>query len=137
MKVARVDLGGVVLWTGGTCAVLALLPDTSIDCVVPSPPYWGLRDYGMAGQYGREDTLEDYVGHLRVVFAELRRVLEPTGTVWLNLGDSSGSGTTVLAARRLGREAIGIDLTPAFHVIAQRRLAKDASAEVNGTAGAP
>ncbi|MEV5704834.1 site-specific DNA-methyltransferase [Actinoallomurus sp. NPDC052274] len=107
MRVARVDLGGVVLWTGDACTVLALLPDTSIDCVVTSPPYWGLRDYGVADQYGREDTLEDYVNHLRAVFAELRRVLKPAGTVWLNLGDSYSARRSGSPGRtcRIGRTA--------------------------------
>jgi DNA modification methylase len=88
VRVARINLGGVVLWTGDACTVLTMLPDASVDCVVTSPPYWGLRDYGVAGQYGREDTLDAYVERLRAVFAEVRRVLKPSGTVWLNLGDS-------------------------------------------------
>ena len=64
------------------------LPDRSIQCVVTSPPYWGLRDYGVSGQLGLEDTPEEYVENLVKVFREVRRVLKDDGTVWLNLGDS-------------------------------------------------
>lgn len=128
------------LYAGDVLRVLRELPDATSDCVVTSPPYWGLRDYGTGywsggnptcthdggrgsnaaqsthrraafpsgaahrggdprtcsrcgarrhdGQYGLEATAEDYIDSLRGVFAELRRVLKPTGTVWLNMGDS-------------------------------------------------
>jgi len=69
------------------------LPDNSIDCCVTSPPYFGLRDYGHDGQIGLEDTPEKFVQKLVEVFNEVRRVLKPEGTLWLNLGDSyAGSG---------------------------------------------
>jgi DNA modification methylase len=64
------------------------LPDNSIDCCITSPPYYGLRDYGVDGQIGLEDTPEEYVKKMVHVFAEVRRVLKPTGVLWLNLGDS-------------------------------------------------
>ncbi|WP_195167704.1 DNA methyltransferase [Mycobacteroides abscessus] len=64
------------------------LPDGAADCIVTSPPYFGLRDYGEAGQYGLEDSPADYVETMRVLFAELRRVLANDGTLWLNLGDT-------------------------------------------------
>jgi DNA modification methylase len=64
------------------------LADESIQCVVTSPPYWGLRDYGTEGQLGLESTPEAYVANLVAVFREVRRVLRPDGTLWLNLGDS-------------------------------------------------
>lgn len=67
--------------------------DGCVDCVVTSPPYWGLRDYGTAGQLGLEATPEAYVVGIVAVFRELARVLTPTGTVWLNLGDSFFSAT--------------------------------------------
>ena len=78
----------------GDCRdVLKTLPDESVHCVVTSPPYWGLRDYGVAGQIGLETTPEGFTAELVAVFRELRRVLRPDGTAWLNLGDSySGSG---------------------------------------------
>lgn len=64
------------------------LPDESIQCCVTSPPYWGLRDYGHAGQLGLEKTPEEYVAKMVEVFREVRRVLRDDGTLWLNLGDS-------------------------------------------------
>lgn len=65
----------------------ALAPD-QFDCCVTSPPYWGLRDYGMAGQLGLEKTPEEYVAHLVEVSREVKRALRDDGTLWLNLGDS-------------------------------------------------
>ena len=64
------------------------LPDESVHCVVTSPPYFGLRDYGMPGQIGLEPTPDAYVAKLVEVFREVRRVLRKDGTCWLNLGDS-------------------------------------------------
>lgn len=65
----------------------------SVQCVVTSPPYWGLRDYGIGGQLGLESTPDAYVSALVAIFREVWRVLADDGTVWLNLGDSySGSG---------------------------------------------
>jgi DNA modification methylase len=64
------------------------LADESVQCCVTSPPYWGLRDYGVAGQIGLERTPEEYVAVMVAVFREVRRVLKPDGVCWLNLGDS-------------------------------------------------
>ncbi len=64
------------------------LPDRSVHCCVTSPPYWGLRDYGVAGQIGLEKTPKEYVTKLVAVFQEVKRVLRDDGTLWLNLGDS-------------------------------------------------
>jgi DNA modification methylase len=73
----------------GDCReVLARLPSESAQCVVTSPPYWGLRDYGVDGQLGMEETVDEYVAAIVAVFAEVRRVLRADGTVWLNLGDT-------------------------------------------------
>ncbi len=68
-------------------AGLASMPDESIQCVMTSPPYWGLRDYGIEGQIGLEPTPEAYVEKMVEVFREVRRVLRDDGTLWLNLGD--------------------------------------------------
>ena len=59
----------------------------SINCCVTSPPYWGLRDYGVDGQMGLESTPEEYVAKMVEVFREVKRVLRKDGTLWLNLGD--------------------------------------------------
>ena len=73
----------------GDCRdVLATLPDESVNCVVTSPPYFGLRDYGVDGQIGLEPTPAAFVAELVAVFREVRRVLRDDGTLWLNLGDS-------------------------------------------------
>jgi site-specific DNA-methyltransferase (adenine-specific)/site-specific DNA-methyltransferase (cytosine-N4-specific) len=68
------------------------LPDGHFDCIVTSPPYWGLRDYGVPGQIGAEPTVEAYVAELVRVFREARRTLADDGTLWLNIGDSYTSG---------------------------------------------
>jgi DNA modification methylase len=67
---------------------LKTLESESIQTCITSPPYWGLRDYGMDGQLGQEDTPEEFVANLVNVFREVRRVLKDDGTLWLNLGDS-------------------------------------------------
>lgn len=69
------------------------LPDDSIDCCVTSPPYFNLRDYGVTGQIGLEDSPEQYIQKLVGVFHEVKRVLAPAGTLWINIGDCyAGSG---------------------------------------------
>ena len=76
------------LLLGNCLDVLATLPDESVQCCVTSPPYWGLRDYGIDGQLGLEETPDAYVEKMVAVFREVRRVLRDDGTLWLNLGDS-------------------------------------------------
>ena len=73
--------------------VLPTIDSESIDCVVTSPPYWGLRDYGGADQIGMERTPEDYVDSLVRVFSEVHRVLKNEGTLWLNIGDCYAGGS--------------------------------------------
>jgi DNA modification methylase len=77
---------------GSSLEVLRELPDSSIHCCVTSPPYWGLRDYGVEGQLGLEKTPEEYVQKMVDLFREVRRVLRDDGTCWINLGDSYSSG---------------------------------------------
>jgi DNA modification methylase len=72
---------------GDALEQLRTLPDNSIDCCVTSPPYWGLRDYGVDGQLGIEPTLAEHIEAMVAVFMEVRRVLTPTGTCWINYGD--------------------------------------------------
>jgi DNA modification methylase len=73
---------------GHVTDILKEIETESVQCVVTSPPYWGLRDYGVDGQLGLEETPEEYVENLVDVFREVKRVLKDDGTVWLNLGDS-------------------------------------------------
>lgn len=72
-------------------AAVRLLPDDCVDCIVTSPPYYGLRDYGVDGQIGLEETPEVFIDQLVTVFRELRRALKPEGTLWVNMGDSYNS----------------------------------------------
>ena len=87
------EVGGVTIVQGDAMESLRAFPDRSVHCCVTSPPYWGLRDYGVAGQLGLESTPQEYVEKMVAVFREVRRVLRDDGTLWLNLGDSyCGSG---------------------------------------------
>lgn len=81
----------VTLHCGDALAVLQEMPSESVQCVMTSPPYFGLRDYGIEGQYGHEPTPQGFAETLRDLFREVRRVLAKDGTVWLNLGDSYAS----------------------------------------------
>jgi len=78
--------------TGDVLDRLADLEDESVQCVVTSPPYWGLRDYGVAGMIGLEPTLAEHMARIVSVFREVRRVLRADGTLWLNYGDCYSSG---------------------------------------------
>ena len=97
----------VTLWHGDAAATLAELDAGSVDCIVTSPPYFGLRDYGVDGQVGAESSPAEYVENMRALFAEARRVLADDGTLWLNLGDSystyagnRGASTGISAKRK-------------------------------------
>lgn len=90
MKLGRFDVPGH--YTGDCRALLAELPDACVQMCVTSPPYWGLRDYGVGGQLGLEPTPEAFVANLVDVFRGVRRVLRDDGTLWLNLGDSYAGG---------------------------------------------
>lgn len=82
-----------IVHIGDALTVLRTLPAESVHCCVTSPPYWGLRDYGVAGQLGLEPTLAEYLQGLVAVFEEVRRVLRPDGTCWVNMGDSYASSS--------------------------------------------
>jgi DNA modification methylase len=88
------DDGTVQMHVGDCREILATLPVARVQCVVTSPPYWGLRDYGVNGQLGLEPTPELYVAHMVEVFRAVRRVLREDGTVWVNLGDSYNSAAS-------------------------------------------
>jgi DNA modification methylase len=79
-------------YTGDALAILKTMPSESVHCCVTSPAYWGLRDYGVEGQIGLEQTPEEYVNKLVNVFREVKRVLRNDGTLWLNLGDTYMGG---------------------------------------------
>ena len=81
------------IYTEPCLETLRKMPDEFIDCVITSPPYWQLRDYGYDGQWGLEPTFQQYLEHLWEMMDEIWRVLKPTGTVWINLGDTyNGTG---------------------------------------------
>lgn len=99
--------GKVSLYLGDVLAVLKTLPDNSIDCVVTSPPYWGLRDYGVDGQIGLEPTLAEHLAVMVGVFDEVHRILKPEGTLWLNYGDcyaSTPNGKSAADTKASGKD---------------------------------
>ena len=77
---------------GDTRDLIKQIPDDTFQCVVTSPPYWGVRDYGIKNQIGAESNLNDYIADLVKIFSEVRRVLKPDGTFWLNIGNTYTSG---------------------------------------------
>ena len=90
---------------GDSLKILKGLPDSSVHCCVTSPPYYGLRDYGMDGQIGQENTPEQYISRLAEVFCQVRRILRADGTLWLNIADSyagSGKGRDADGSHRQG-----------------------------------
>jgi DNA modification methylase len=99
---------------GDVIACLRSLPDACVQCVVTSPPYWGLRDYGVEGQIGLEPTPEEHVEKMVEVFREVRRVLRDDGVMWLNYGDcyvhgTPGGGSPFDNGRNDGRESYDTD----------------------------
>jgi DNA modification methylase len=89
---ASITIGNATLHLGDCLAVLASMPDQSVQCCVTSPPYFGLRDYGHAEQIGLEPSPDEYVAALVAVFRQVRRVLKDDGVCWVNLGDSYSGG---------------------------------------------
>ncbi len=82
----------LLILQGDTRKVIKSLPDNSFQCAITSPPYWGVRDYGVDSQIGAEPDLNDFVDGLVNIFSEVRRVLRPDGTFWLNIGNTYTSG---------------------------------------------
>lgn len=90
MKETKIDH----IYNDDAVSALSTMQDGSVDCIVTSPPYYGLRDYGVKGQIGLEDTPQQFIERLKSVFKECRRVLKDEGTLWVNIGDSYwGSGS--------------------------------------------
>ena len=89
---SKIEVTQSLVLEGDVCDVLPRLPDACAQSIVTSPPYWGLRDYGIAGQIGLEPTLAGYLNRLTGIFAEARRILKADGILWLNMGDGYTSG---------------------------------------------
>lgn len=81
-----------MIFEGDAFQILQRIPPKSVQCVVTSPPYWGLRDYGIEGQIGLEQTLPQFLNKLIMIFSEIKRILKDDGTFWLNIGDGYTSG---------------------------------------------
>jgi DNA modification methylase len=79
------------VYKGDCLEVIKTFADKSVDCVISSPPYWMLRNYGWAGQWGMEKTFQEYLEHLWQLMDEVWRVLKDEGTAWINLGDTYGT----------------------------------------------
>jgi site-specific DNA-methyltransferase (adenine-specific) len=97
---------------GDALDVLGRLPAECIQCVVTSPPYWGLRDYKIDGQIGLEPTLDEFLGRLVAVFREVKRVMKEEGTLWLNIGDGYTSGNRRWRATDKKNPARAMDVRP-------------------------
>jgi DNA modification methylase len=98
------------IFCGDAISVLKDMPDNKFDCVVTSPPYYSLRDYGIAGQIGLEETVSEYVQRIAGVMDEVFRVLAPKGLVFLNLGDTyySGKGKSHGIDRKSNKRRFGL-----------------------------
>lgn len=98
------------LYQGDAIESLKLIETESVDCVVTSPPYFWLRDYGVEGQIGLEDTVEEYIVALNDVMTEVQRVLKKSGTVFLNIGDTyySGKGKSHGVDRKSKKRRFGL-----------------------------
>ena len=121
---ARDVLAGNAAWScdcADALAWLRSLPADSVHCCVTSPPYWGLRDYGVAGQLGLEPTPAGFVERLVAIFRELRRVLHPSGTVWVNLGDSYAGSWGAQSRGHGGKHAANVSAISANQIRAAHR----------------
>lgn len=115
--------------TGDALEVLRTLEAESVQCCVTSPPYWGLRDYGVIGQLGLESTPEEYVARMVEVFREVRRVLRPDGVLWLNLGDSYAGSWGAQSREHAGKHGPNVSALSANQVKAAQRRTHTGSME--------
>jgi len=100
-------MSNVRILIGDVCDRLREIDSDSVDCVVTSPPYWGLRDYGVEGQIGLEPTLGEHISVMISVFDEVRRVMKPTASLWLNYGDcyaTTPNGRSAAATKAAGTD---------------------------------
>lgn len=100
------------LLIGDARQLLEKMPDENFNCIVTSPPYWGLRDYGVPGQIGAEATIDDYITDLVRLFRNARRTLVDDGTLWLNIGDSYTSGGRTWRDTDAKNKGRGMDYRP-------------------------
>lgn len=107
-----INLSDSLIMEGDALHALRLLPSNSIQCVVTSPPYWGLRDYGIDGQIGLEKTLPQFINHLVCIFSEIKRVLRNDGILWVNIGDGYTSGNRGYRAMDKKNPARAMSLRP-------------------------
>ncbi|MEI8703201.1 site-specific DNA-methyltransferase (plasmid) [Mesorhizobium mediterraneum] len=118
MKTSRIRrppplaLNGSVIFEGDALTVLQRLPDRSVQCLITSPPYWGLRDYKNTEQIGLEPTLPQFINRLLTVFREARRVLKDDGVLWINIGDGFTSGNRTWRAPDKKNPARAMSMRP-------------------------
>lgn len=106
---------------GDAAEQLKTLADGSVNMCVTSPPYYGLRDYGEAGQIGIEQTPEEYIARLINVFDEVYRVLAPDGTLWVNIGDSyAGSGKGPMTISKNGKNENVFDMSNRIYEVPKK-----------------
>ncbi|MBR2442605.1 MAG: site-specific DNA-methyltransferase [Clostridia bacterium] len=110
------------IFIGDALAALKRVPDEIFNCCVTSPPYYGLRDYGAEGQIGQEETPEEYIQNLVLIFREIRRTLRKDGVLWVVIADSySGSGKGRVAD---GTNCKGVSMSRKYQGITEGRLKK-------------
>lgn len=114
---------------GDALVLLDMMPSGSVHTCVTSPPYFGLRDYGAAGQIGLEETPEQYTAKLVEVFREVRRVLRDDGTLWLNLGDSYAGSWGAQSREHAGKHAPNVSALSANQVKAAQKRTRTGAAD--------
>lgn len=108
----KIKLEDSMIIEGDALNALKSLPPESVQCIVTSPPYWGLRDYGIEGQMGLEKTLPQFINHLVTVFNEVKRVLKNDGILWVNIGDGYTSGNRGYRASDKKNQARAMSIRP-------------------------
>ena len=108
----KLPLEGSAIFEGDALTVLRRLPSATVQCAVTSPPYWGLRDYGIEGQIGHEQGMPQFINRLVTIFSEVKRVLKEDGVLWLNIGDGYTSGNRRWRAPDKKNPARAMDVRP-------------------------